>query len=71
VIEVLLITAQKDDIDFYVWVADSRPLGEGKQLLKTLQQAGIAYGYIQLNALTYILQHEQWDLVRNLGIWRS
>ncbi|KAL3923641.1 MAG: hypothetical protein SGILL_001539 [Bacillariaceae sp.] len=56
VIEVLLTTAQEHGIDFYVWVADSRPLDEGKELLKTLQNSGIKCGYVELNALTYVLQ---------------
>jgi translation initiation factor eIF-2B subunit delta len=56
VLEVLLTTAKRENIDFYVWVVDSRPLMEGKQLLEALQEAGISCGYIQLNALTYVMQ---------------
>ncbi|KAG7354799.1 translation initiation factor, aIF-2BII family protein [Nitzschia inconspicua] len=56
VIDVLLSTAHKEGTDFYVWVADSRPLAHGKKLLKSLQNAGIPCGYVELNALTYILQ---------------
>jgi translation initiation factor eIF-2B subunit delta len=56
VIKVLLTTAQQNGIDFYVWITDSRPLSEGKELLKTLQNAGIKCGYLELSALTYVLQ---------------
>jgi translation initiation factor eIF-2B subunit delta len=55
-VSVLLTTARKMDVDFYVWVVDARPLWEGKQLLEELQAAGIPCGYIQLNALTYVMQ---------------
>ena len=56
VIEVLLTTAKEDKIDFYVWVADSRPLADGKEMLQSLQNAGIQCGYVELNALTYVMQ---------------
>ena len=56
VVEVLLTTAKEKEIDFYVWVADSRPLADGKQMLKSLQNAGIRCGYVELNALTYVMQ---------------
>lgn len=55
-VSVLLTTAKKNGIDFYVWVVDSRPFWEGKQLLETLQEAGIPCGYIQLNALTFVMK---------------
>lgn len=56
VISVLLTTARERNINFYVWVVDSRPLWEGKSMLQTLRQADIQCGYIQLNALTYVMQ---------------
>lgn len=56
VMDVLLQTAHKEGTDVYVWVADARPLTYGKKLLKSLQLAGIPCGYIELNALTYVLQ---------------
>ena len=55
-VSVLLTSAKEKGIDFYVWVVDSRPLWEGKQLLATLQEAGIPCGYIQLNALTFVMK---------------
>lgn len=55
-ISVLLTTAKKEGIQFYVWVVDTRPLWEGKIMLQALQDAGISCGYIQLNALTYVMQ---------------
>ena len=69
-IEVLLRTAYHEEkIDFYVWVVDGgdnaaqqqtttqRPLlTEGKRLLQSLREVGIPCGYIQLNALTYVMQ---------------
>ena len=55
-IDVLLRTAQEERKDFYVWVVDARPLTEGKQLLQSLREVGIPCGYIQLNALTYVMQ---------------
>ena len=56
VIDVLLKSAQEERIDFYVWVVDARPLTEGKRLLRSLREVGIPCGYIQLNALTYVMQ---------------
>ena len=55
-ISVVLTTAKQEGINFYVWVVDSRPLWEGKQLLQKLLEANIPCGYIQLNALTYVMQ---------------
>mmetsp|Transcript_101959 Transcript_101959/g.285778 ORF Transcript_101959/g.285778 Transcript_101959/m.285778 type:complete len:448 (+) Transcript_101959:46-1389(+) len=55
-ISVLLTTAKEKGVQFYVWVVDSRPLWEGKGMLQTLRQADISCGYIQLNALTYVMQ---------------
>jgi len=59
-IEVLLKTAHTEaQIQFYVWIVDSRPLMEGKRkLLKSLRSVGISCGYIQLNALTYVMQQQ-------------
>lgn len=54
-IDVLLRTAHEEKIDFYVWVADARE-GQGKKLLQVLRTIGIPCGYIQLNALTYVMQ---------------
>jgi translation initiation factor eIF-2B subunit delta len=55
-IPVLLTTAKQEGINFYVWVVDSRPLLEGKLMLQKLVEADIPCGYIQLNALTYVMQ---------------
>jgi translation initiation factor eIF-2B subunit delta len=55
-ISVLLTTAKEKGLDFYVWVVDARPLWEGKKLLETLQKADIPCGYIQLNALTFVMK---------------
>ena len=55
-VSVLLTTAKAKNINFYVWVVDSRPLFEGKTMLQTLRQADIPCGYIQFNALTYVMQ---------------
>ncbi len=54
-IAVLLTTAKEQGINFYVWIVDSRPLFEGKGMLQTLRRADIPCGYIQLNALTYVM----------------
>jgi translation initiation factor eIF-2B subunit delta len=59
VIDVLLKTAHEEaHIKFYVWIVDARPLMEGKRLLKSLRAVGISCGYIQLNALTYVMQKQ-------------
>lgn len=42
--------------DFRVIVVDSRPLLEGKALLRTLRAANIDCTYILLNALTYVMR---------------
>jgi translation initiation factor eIF-2B subunit delta len=55
VISVLLETAKEQEKDCFVWVVDSRPLWEGKELLTKLEKAGISCGYINLNALTYVM----------------
>jgi translation initiation factor eIF-2B subunit delta len=55
-ISVLLTTAKQERINFYVWVVDSGPLSEGKHMLRKLLEADISCGYIQLNALTYVMQ---------------
>mmetsp|Transcript_16011 Transcript_16011/g.34684 ORF Transcript_16011/g.34684 Transcript_16011/m.34684 type:complete len:553 (-) Transcript_16011:71-1729(-) len=55
-IDVLLRTAHREKIDFYVWVVDARPGAEGKKLLQSLREVGIPCGYIRLNALTYVMQ---------------
>ena len=57
VISVLLQTAAKEkQRNFYVWVVDASPLWEGKKLMESLKEADIPCGYIQLNALTYVMQ---------------
>ena len=59
VIDVLLKTAHEEaHIKFYVWIVDARPLMEGKRLLQSLRAVGISCGYIQLNALTYVMQKQ-------------
>ena len=55
-IDVTLRTAHEEKKDFYVWVVDARPLTEGKRMLESLREVGIRCGYIQLNALTYVMQ---------------
>eukprot|EP00980_Cylindrotheca_fusiformis_P001257 scaffold332_cov117-Cylindrotheca_fusiformis.AAC.17 len=55
-VSVLLVTAKEKGLDFYVWVVDARPLWEGKDLLAKLQKADIRCGYIQLNALTFVMK---------------
>ena len=55
-IDVMLRTAHEERKDFYVWVVDARPLTEGKRMLESLREVGIPCGYIQLNALTYVMQ---------------
>jgi translation initiation factor eIF-2B subunit delta len=55
VISVLLETAKEQEKDFFAWVVDSQPLWEGKDLLTKLQKVGISCGYINLNALTYVM----------------
>ena len=55
-ISVLLTMAKQEGKKFYVWVVDSRPLWEGKETLQKLREAKISCGYIQLNALTYVMQ---------------
>jgi translation initiation factor eIF-2B subunit delta len=57
VVSLLLTTAHRRGIDLYVWVVDARPLWEGKKLLHELQSAGVPSGYIQLNALTYVMRN--------------
>lgn len=56
VVSVLLTTARRREVEFYVWVVDAGPMFEGKQMLEELLQADIPCGYIQLNALTYVMQ---------------
>jgi translation initiation factor eIF-2B subunit delta len=45
-----------DTATFRVIVVDSRPLLEGKQMLRKLRVAGIDCSYILLNALTYVMR---------------
>jgi len=56
VVESLLKSAASSEKKFRVVVADSRPLLEGKTLLKSLREAGIECCYILLNSLSYIMQ---------------
>ena len=42
--------------NFRVVIVDSRPLLEGKELLRTLRGANIACSYILLSALTYVMR---------------
>ena len=55
-ISVLLRTAKEKNTKFYVWVVDSGPCWEGKNMLAILREADIPCGYILLNALTYVTQ---------------
>jgi translation initiation factor eIF-2B subunit delta len=54
---IFLRMAEVSDLSqFRVIVVDSRPLLEGKQLLRTLRAAKIDCSYILLNALTYVMR---------------
>ena len=52
----VLLTMAKEKKSFYVWVVDARPLWEGEQMLEKLRAADISCGYIQLNAVSYVMQ---------------
>ncbi|KAG0232905.1 hypothetical protein BGW42_007814 [Actinomortierella wolfii] len=56
VIEGLLLAAHAKNIKFRVIVVDSRPRFEGKQLLKSLANAGIDCTYVLLTAIGYAMK---------------
>ncbi|KAF8538129.1 hypothetical protein BDD12DRAFT_843804 [Trichophaea hybrida] len=56
VVEKTLLEAKRRGRKFRVVVVDSRPLKEGKNLLKALCEAGIECSYIHLYALDYMMQ---------------
>ncbi|KAJ5069532.1 translation initiation factor eif-2b [Anaeramoeba ignava] len=56
VIEMILKRAHKNNIKFRVLVVDSRPLNEGRELLRTLDKKGISCTYCYLNALSYMMK---------------
>ncbi|KAF9972707.1 hypothetical protein BGZ73_004154 [Actinomortierella ambigua] len=56
VIEGLLLAAHAKNIKFKVIVVDSRPRFEGKQLLKSLANAGIDCTYVLLTAVGYAMK---------------
>jgi translation initiation factor eIF-2B subunit delta len=43
--------------DLTVWVCDAGPQFTGKEMLKTLQEAGVRCGYVLLHSISYILPH--------------
>ncbi|KAK9471498.1 initiation factor 2 subunit family-domain-containing protein [Dipodascopsis tothii] len=55
VVEQALLEAWFQKRKFSVVVADSRPFFEGKQLVKTLAEAGIPCEYVLVSALSYVL----------------
>lgn len=55
-VELALTTAKKDGKRFRVVVVDSRPLLEGRRLLKSLSEAGVPTTYLNLNAVSYIMR---------------
>jgi translation initiation factor eIF-2B subunit delta len=55
VLPVLIETALEQGKDFRVIVVDSRPLLEGKLLLKKLQALNVECTYILLHALSYVM----------------
>jgi len=59
VVEMLLKDAHgRDGKNFRVIVADSRPLLEGRQLVKRLAASGIECTYVMLNSLSYVMMRE-------------
>jgi translation initiation factor eIF-2B subunit delta len=48
--------AQKNNVPFRAIVVDSRPLLEGKKMLKSLVAAGIQCTYVHLNALSFVMK---------------
>ncbi|KAI7871180.1 hypothetical protein BDF14DRAFT_1873547 [Spinellus fusiger] len=56
VVESLLLETKRKGIDFKVIVVDSRPLFEGKQLLKRLSKAGIDCSYYLLSSVYVALK---------------
>jgi translation initiation factor eIF-2B subunit delta len=58
-IQVVLLEAHNNNshIRFRVIVVDSKPLLEGKRMLRKLREAGIDCTYILLNALSYVMKH--------------
>nr|CAH7735934.1 unnamed protein product [Callosobruchus chinensis] len=51
----ILVDAHKDGKKFKVIITDSRPLLEGKEMLRRLVVAGIKCTYIFLNAVSYVM----------------
>ncbi|KAJ3432706.1 translation initiation factor eif-2b [Anaeramoeba flamelloides] len=56
VIEKILQKAHENKIPFRVIVVDSRPMNEGKKLLKKLDNYGIKCTFCELNAISYIIK---------------
>ncbi|KAJ3430334.1 translation initiation factor eif-2b [Anaeramoeba flamelloides] len=56
VIEKILKKAHQNEISFRVVVVDSRPMNEGKKLLKKLDNYGIKCSFCELNAISYIIK---------------
>ncbi|CAH1159633.1 unnamed protein product [Phaedon cochleariae] len=51
----ILLEAHKDEKKFEVIIVDSRPLLEGKEMLRRLVVAGIKCSYVLINALSYVM----------------
>ncbi len=56
VIEGILTKARREGKQFRVIVCDSRPLMEGRRMLKALQDVNISCTYILQNALSYVMK---------------
>jgi len=56
VVEMLLRVAHDEGKRFKVVIVDSRPLLEGKHLLRRLAQYGITCTYVLMNALSYVMK---------------
>lgn len=56
VVKSTLIAAHQQGKDFRVVVVDSRPLFEGKPLVRDLAQAGISATYVLITGLSYVLK---------------
>ena len=56
VVEMLLLKAHELGKDIRVIVVDSRPLMEGRHLLRTLAANGVTCTYVLINSLSYIMQ---------------
>mmetsp|Transcript_45745 Transcript_45745/g.111520 ORF Transcript_45745/g.111520 Transcript_45745/m.111520 type:complete len:496 (-) Transcript_45745:2572-4059(-) len=55
----ILINAHQEHglTDMAVWICDAGPQFSGKEMLKTLQEAGVRCGYALLHSISYVLPH--------------